>query len=67
MIQALVLPGAGIPIILGMNWMKEHKMTVNLGARSIQLTSKDGILVQVHLPSLETTKSPIAMVVETKM
>ncbi|WVZ59146.1 LOW QUALITY PROTEIN: hypothetical protein U9M48_009338 [Paspalum notatum var. saurae] len=51
--QPLILPGGKIPLILGMNWLKEHKVIMNLEACTIQLTSKDGASIQVFLPHLE--------------
>ncbi|WVZ93271.1 LOW QUALITY PROTEIN: hypothetical protein U9M48_039266 [Paspalum notatum var. saurae] len=51
--QPLILPGGKIPLILGMNWLKEHKVIMDLEARTIQLTSKDGASIQVFLPRFE--------------
>ncbi|WVZ58911.1 hypothetical protein U9M48_009130 [Paspalum notatum var. saurae] len=49
-IHPLVLPGRGISLILGMNWLKDHKGVMDLNARTVELISKDNQRVRVFLP-----------------
>src|SRR5438105_126187 len=54
-INPLVLPHQGVDIIIGMNWMKEHRVVLDLQCRTVQLqpTSKDPVML-VQLPTNET-------------
>src|SRR5207237_1322604 len=54
-INPLVLPHQGVDIIIGMNWMKEHRVVLDLQRRTVQLqpTPKDPVML-VQLPTNET-------------
>src|SRR5207247_61327 len=55
LIDPLVLPHRGVDIIIGMNWMKEHRVVLDIQNRTIQLqpTPKDPVII-VQLPTNET-------------
>ena len=54
-INPLVLPHQGVDIIIGMNWMKEHQVVLDIQTRTVKLrpTPKDSIVL-VQLPGHET-------------
>ncbi|WVZ71057.1 hypothetical protein U9M48_019683, partial [Paspalum notatum var. saurae] len=42
----------GIDIILGMDWMKEHKVLLDITSRTVQMkSSKSEKIIHIHLPS----------------
>ncbi|WVZ84755.1 hypothetical protein U9M48_031746 [Paspalum notatum var. saurae] len=48
----VVLPNQGIDIILGMDWMKEHNVLLDITSRIVQMkSSKSGKTMHIHLPS----------------
>ncbi|WVZ70862.1 hypothetical protein U9M48_019496 [Paspalum notatum var. saurae] len=49
-INSLVLPQLGIDIILGMNWLKQHNVRIDVGSRTVQLCSSNGTDVVIHVP-----------------
>jgi hypothetical protein len=54
----IVLDGQGINVILGMSWMRDHKVLLNIASRTVQLDSLDHGIVVLQLPSpLSTTPS----------
>ncbi len=55
LINPLVLPHQGVDIIIGMNWMKEHQVVLDIQTRTVQLrpNPKDPIIF-VQLPGHET-------------
>src|SRR6266540_5099470 len=55
LINPLVLPHQGVDIIIGMNWMKEYQVVLDIQTRTIQLrpNPKDPIML-VQLPCHET-------------
>ena len=55
LINPLVLPHQGVDIIIGMNWMEEYQVVLDIQTRTVQLrpTPKDSIVL-VQLPGHET-------------
>jgi hypothetical protein len=47
----VVLEGQGIDAILGMNWMKKHKVVLNIAARTVHLETPAHGSVVLQLPS----------------
>ncbi|WVZ89822.1 hypothetical protein U9M48_036180 [Paspalum notatum var. saurae] len=51
-VDPVVLPNQGIDIILGMDWMKEHNVVLDITSRTVQMkSSKSGKVMHIHLPS----------------
>ncbi|WVZ58419.1 hypothetical protein U9M48_008695, partial [Paspalum notatum var. saurae] len=51
-VDPVVLPNQGIDIILGMDWMKEHNVLLDITSRTVQMkSSKSGKVMHIHLPS----------------
>ncbi|WVZ52392.1 hypothetical protein U9M48_003456 [Paspalum notatum var. saurae] len=51
-VDPVVLPNQGIDIILGMDWMKEHNVLLDITSRTVQMKfSKSGKVMHIHLPS----------------
>ncbi|WVZ80287.1 hypothetical protein U9M48_027778 [Paspalum notatum var. saurae] len=51
-VDLVVLPNQGIDIILGMDWMKEHNVLLDITSRTVQMkSSKSGKVMHIHLPS----------------
>ncbi|WVZ81066.1 hypothetical protein U9M48_028491 [Paspalum notatum var. saurae] len=51
-VDPVVLPNQGIDIILGMDWMKEHNVLLDIASRTVQMmSSKNGKVMHIHLPS----------------
>jgi hypothetical protein len=50
----IVLDGQGIDVILGMGWMKRHKVLLDTAARVVHLDSPvhDSTTIQLSLPSM---------------
>jgi hypothetical protein len=38
----IVLDSKGIGVILGMNWLRKHKVLINCAKKSVELTTEDG-------------------------
>jgi len=59
-INPLVLPHQGVDVIIGMNWMKEHQVVLDVQTRTVQLrpTPKDSIVL-VQLPGQETMSQTV--------
>ncbi|WVZ63464.1 hypothetical protein U9M48_013094 [Paspalum notatum var. saurae] len=49
-ISPIVLPQLGIDVILGMEWLKQHKAMIDVGSRTVQLRSSNGTDVIIHVP-----------------
>ncbi|WVZ75843.1 hypothetical protein U9M48_023867 [Paspalum notatum var. saurae] len=49
-ISPIVLPQLGIDVILGMEWLKQHKAMIDVGSRTVQLRSSSGTDVIIHVP-----------------
>ncbi|WVZ97477.1 hypothetical protein U9M48_043010 [Paspalum notatum var. saurae] len=51
-VDPLVLPYQEIDIILGMDWMKEHNVLLDITSRTVQMkSSKSGKIMHIHLPN----------------
>ncbi|WVZ94109.1 hypothetical protein U9M48_040045 [Paspalum notatum var. saurae] len=51
-VDPVVLSNQGIDIILGMDWMKEHNVLLDITSRIVQMkSSKSGKVMHIHLPS----------------
>ncbi|WVZ80101.1 hypothetical protein U9M48_027604 [Paspalum notatum var. saurae] len=51
-IDPIVLPTQGIDTILGMDWMKEHNVLLDITSRTVQMKSnKSGKIMCIHLPN----------------
>ncbi|WVZ89041.1 hypothetical protein U9M48_035500 [Paspalum notatum var. saurae] len=51
-VDPVVLPNQGIDIILGMDWMKEHNVLLDITSRIVQMkSSRSGKTMHIHLPS----------------
>ncbi|WVZ97533.1 hypothetical protein U9M48_043059 [Paspalum notatum var. saurae] len=51
-VDPVVLPNQGIDIILGMDWIKEHNVLLDITSRIVQMkSSKSGKVMHIHLPS----------------
>jgi hypothetical protein len=54
----IVLDGQGIDVILGMNWMRDHRALLDTASRTVQLNSLDhGVVVLQLVSPLRTTPS----------
>ncbi|WVZ63421.1 hypothetical protein U9M48_013055 [Paspalum notatum var. saurae] len=49
-ISPIVLPQLGIDVILGMEWLKQHKAMIDIGSRTVQLRSSSRTDVIIHVP-----------------
>ncbi|WVZ52493.1 hypothetical protein U9M48_003547 [Paspalum notatum var. saurae] len=49
-ISPIVLSKLGIDVILGMEWLKQHKAMIDVGSRTVQLRSNSGTDVIIHVP-----------------
>ncbi|WVZ84710.1 hypothetical protein U9M48_031705 [Paspalum notatum var. saurae] len=52
-ISPLLLPQLGIDVILGMEWLKQHNVMIEVGSRTVQLRSSSGTDVIIHVPLQE--------------
>jgi predicted aspartyl protease len=51
----IVLDGQGIDVILGMSWMKERRVLLDIASRTVQLRSPKHVVVVILLPSPSLT------------
>ncbi|WVZ80465.1 hypothetical protein U9M48_027936 [Paspalum notatum var. saurae] len=50
-VDPIVLPSQGIDIILGIDWMKEHNVLLDITSRTVQMKSRrSGKTMHIHLP-----------------
>ncbi|WVZ70623.1 hypothetical protein U9M48_019271 [Paspalum notatum var. saurae] len=50
-VDPIVLPNQGIDIILGLDWMKEHNVLLDITSRTVQMKSRrSGKTMHIHLP-----------------
>jgi hypothetical protein len=49
-ITPLVLEDQGIDLILGMNWLNQYQVMMDLSTRSLRLNTLDRQLIEVELP-----------------
>jgi hypothetical protein len=67
-VHLVVLPGLGLDVILGMNWMKENGATIDTTNRILQLTAPNGSgTFQVSLPVDPNRRSAIYAVKTTDL
>jgi hypothetical protein len=55
----IILSGHGIDVILGMNWMKVHKVILDISARLVHLDSPMYGKVTLHLPAVARLKAAL--------
>jgi hypothetical protein len=60
----IVLSGQGIDVILGMSWMKWHRVVLDISARLVHLNSPVYGKVTLHLPAISRIKSSLYHMVE---
>jgi ABC-type siderophore export system fused ATPase/permease subunit len=63
----VILSGQGIDIILGMRWMKMHKVVLDIVGRLLHLDSPVYGKVILHLPVISRIKASLYHVVELKL
>jgi hypothetical protein len=63
----IVLSGQGIDVILGMSWMKWHKVILDISARLVHLNSPVYGKVTLHLPAISHIKASLHHVVERRL
>jgi hypothetical protein len=63
----IVLSGQEIDVILGMSWMKWHKVILDISVRLVQLNSPLYEKVTLHLPAVSRIKVSLHHVVERKL
>jgi hypothetical protein len=57
----IILSGLGIDVILGMSWMKMHKVVLAIAARLVHLHSLMYGNVTLHLPMISRFKASYIM------
>jgi hypothetical protein len=63
----IVLSGQGIDVILGMSWMKWHKVVLDISARLVHLNSPVYGKVTLHLPAISRIRASLHHVVERRL
>jgi hypothetical protein len=63
----IILSGLGIDVILGMSWMKMHKVVLAIAARLVHLHSLMYGNVTLHLPMISRFKASIHHVVKKRL
>jgi hypothetical protein len=63
----IILSGQGIDVILGMSWMKWHKVILDISAQLVHLNSPVYGKVTLHLPMVSHSKASLQHVVELKL
>jgi hypothetical protein len=63
----IVLSGQGIDVILGMSWIKWHKVILDISARLVHLNSPVYGKVTLHLPVISHIKASLHHVVERRL
>jgi hypothetical protein len=63
----IVLSGQGIDVILGMKWMKWHKVVLDIATKSVHLYSSVDGEVTLHLPATNRVKDCLHHVVKRKL
>jgi hypothetical protein len=66
-INLIILSGQGIDVILGMSWMKLHKVVLDIANRLIHLDSPMYGKVILHLPAISRIKASLHHVAELKL
>jgi hypothetical protein len=65
--DVIMLSGRGIDVILGICWMKWHKVVLDISARLVHLNSPVYGKVTLHLPMISRIKASLHHVVERKI
>jgi hypothetical protein len=63
----IILSGQGIDVILGMSWMKMHKVVLDIAVRLVYLNSPMYEKVTLHLPAISRIKASLHHVVERRL
>jgi hypothetical protein len=63
----IILSGQGIDVILGMSWMKLHRVVLDIASRLVHLDSPVYGKVILHLPTISRIKAFLHHVVELKL
>jgi hypothetical protein len=63
----IILSGQGIDDILGMSWMKMHKVVLDIAARLVYLNFPMYGKVTLHLPAISRIKASLHHVVERRL
>jgi hypothetical protein len=63
----IILSGQGIDVILGMSWMKMHKVMLNIAMRLVHLNSPVYGKVTLHLSMIYHIKASLHHVVERRL
>jgi hypothetical protein len=63
----IILSGQGIDFILGMSWMKMHKIVLDIAARLVHLNSPVYGKVTLHLPAISRIKASLHHVVKRRL
>jgi hypothetical protein len=63
----IFLSGHGIDVMLGMRWMKLHKVVLDIAARQVHLYSSVHGDVTLHLPMISHIKESLHHVVEIRL
>jgi hypothetical protein len=63
----IILSGQGLDVILGMSWMKKHKVMLDISVRLVHLNSPVYGKVTLHLPAISHIKASLHHVVERKI
>jgi hypothetical protein len=66
-INLIILSGQGIDVILGMSWMKLHKVVLDIADQLIHLNSPMYGKVTLHLPAISRIKASLHHVAELKL
>jgi hypothetical protein len=62
-----ILKGQGLDVILGMSWMKRHRIVLDIAGRLVHLDSHMYGKVNLHLPAVSRIKACLHHVVELKL
>jgi hypothetical protein len=63
----IILSRQGIDVILGMSWMKMHKVVLDMATRLVYLNSPVYGKVTLHLPAISCIKTSLHHVVERRL
>jgi hypothetical protein len=63
----IILSGQGIDVILGMSWMKMHKVVLDIAVRLVHLNSPVYRKVTLHLPATSRIKASLHHIVERRL
>jgi hypothetical protein len=60
----IILEGQGLDVILGMSWMKQHGVVLDIAGRMVHLNSPVYGEVILHLPAVSRIKTSLHHVVD---